>query len=324
MSTFRAWLAAGLLLAGGAAALNAQTLPAEQARKQEQVQRQVQAMARELVGSVLDLQLQQLKENGLTSHPWYGEIRNMQTHLDEMIKAEMPAVLALLTKTTKGTEDEQKQAFQQARLKGREIVIRLLVERQSLLRRLKIAEMAAQVQQLIVLQTKVLRATEGLPEQPTSRRAAMNLTAIEDQRDVRATYGEFKTALTEVSHWTGPFGDEAVIGLQKLEKYKVDDELKSAESHLQAAELDDATVSQKAVIRALKELLILMREAQQIANRDNDAVAQQIKEVIEKQQELKQQTEESQKEKPAEAEKLANEQSELRKEIAAMAEAAQP
>ncbi len=154
MNAFRAWLAAGLLLAGGAAALNAQTLPAEQARKQEQVQRQVQAMARELVGSVLDLQLQQLKENGLTSHPWYGEIRNMQTHLDDMIKAEMPAVLALLTKTAKGTEAERQQAFQQARLKGREIVIRLLVERQSLLRRLKIAEMAAQVQQLILLQTE--------------------------------------------------------------------------------------------------------------------------------------------------------------------------
>ena len=56
-----------------------------------------------------------------------------------------------------------------SRRRGRraaQIVVRLLVERQTLLRRLKIAEMAAQVQQLIELQTKVLAATEALPEQP--------------------------------------------------------------------------------------------------------------------------------------------------------------
>ena len=47
--------------------------------------------------------------------------------------------------------------------KSREILVRIQVEQQILLRRLKIAELARQIQQLIEHQTKVRKETEALP-----------------------------------------------------------------------------------------------------------------------------------------------------------------
>ena len=302
-----------LILVSGAAAMQAQTLPVDRARRQQQVQRQVRTMARQLVGSVLDLQLQQLRENGLTSHPWYNEIRTMREHLDEMVESEMSNVIAMLSKIDTEDEAQRDKVFRAAREKSRDIVIRLLVERQTLLRRLKIAEMAARVRQLIELETKVLMATLSLPEQPTARRQALNLTAIEDQRDVKATYLQFKEALAEVSHWPPPLGEEAAEGLRKLTENRVDEELVAAETHLQGAAFAEAATSQKTVIRGLQALLLQMQHAQKIAERQNDALGQKIRELIEKQEEIQKATQQNPLDKQAEVEKLTSKQTEVRK-----------
>jgi len=98
-------------------------------------------------------------ENGLQSHELYGEIRAMREHLDELIESAMPEVVELLERL----EQEQagrEQTFMAARRKSREIVVRLLIERQRLLRRLRIAEMAAQVRELIRQQSGVLAADD--------------------------------------------------------------------------------------------------------------------------------------------------------------------
>jgi hypothetical protein len=156
MNALREWLAAGLVLAAGVSIASAQSPLAERARQQQQVQKEVRDMARNLIGEVLDKQIQQLRENGLTKHPWYAEIAGMRKNLDRMVEQMMPEVIALLAKVDPEKPADREKAFELARQKSREIVIRLLVERQALLRRLKIAEMAAQVQQLIVLQEEVL------------------------------------------------------------------------------------------------------------------------------------------------------------------------
>ncbi|MGA2035686.1 MAG: hypothetical protein ABSG68_25845, partial [Thermoguttaceae bacterium] len=244
MTTTRGWMAAIVLLAC-AAVVSAQMLPTERARQQQQLQQQVRIMARDLVGSVLDLQLRQLKENGLTADTWYKEIGAMREHLDELIAAEMPQVIVLLTKVETAGKAERQAVFAQAREKSREIVIRLLVERQALLRRLRMAEIVAQIEQLIRLEIRTRDATDALPAQPEDRRAAMNLTVLEDQRDIRATYGQFKEGLAEVSRWTGPFGVEAGEDLKLLATSGVDQEVVSAESRLRAAQFVDAVQSQQ-------------------------------------------------------------------------------
>ena len=184
MNAIGRWLAVAMVLTAAAPAARGQALPLERGRQQQRVQQQVRVMAQQLVGAVLDRQLQQLRENGLAKHPWYGEIRAMRKHLGEMVEAEMPEVIQLLAGMEKAGDAERAKIFTAARQRSREIVVRLLVERQSLLRRLKIMEMVAQVEQLIVLQTKVQDATDALPEQPLARRAAANLTTLEDQQAI--------------------------------------------------------------------------------------------------------------------------------------------
>ena len=69
------------------AAQTPQTVSPQRLQQQKQVEQQASDIARQLVGEVLDVQLQQFRDNNLTQHPWYGEIRSMRDHLDEMVSA---------------------------------------------------------------------------------------------------------------------------------------------------------------------------------------------------------------------------------------------
>src|SRR5271157_4160548 len=132
-----------------------QTVSAQRLQQQKQVQQQASDVARQLVGEVLDVQLQQFRDNNLTSHPWYAEIRSMRDHLDEMVNKQMKEVVDILEKADLNDGAQRADAFQTARKKSREILVRIQVEQQILLRRLKIAELARQIRQLIEHQTKV-------------------------------------------------------------------------------------------------------------------------------------------------------------------------
>ena len=185
-----------------------QTVSAQRLQQQKQVQQQASDIARQLVGEVLDVQLQQFRDNNLTSHPWYGEIRSMRDHLDEMVNKQMKEVVDILEKADLNDDAQRVKAFQAARSKSREILVRIQVEQQILLRRLKIAELARQVQQLIEHQTKVRKETEALPGEPADRRHELNLAALEDQRDVTASFGQFKQEsaarrATSPAKWAG-------------------------------------------------------------------------------------------------------------------------
>ena len=83
-----AWIALGIVvgLHAPVAAQPPQTVSPQRLQQQKQIQQQASDIARQLVGEVLDVQLQQFRDNNLTSHPWYGEIRSMRDHLDEMVQ----------------------------------------------------------------------------------------------------------------------------------------------------------------------------------------------------------------------------------------------
>jgi hypothetical protein len=319
MRSLLAWFLGGLLLAAGPSAVSAQTLPAQSVRRQQQVQQQVRAMARELVGSVLDVQLQQLRENRLTSNQLYADIRGMRERLDALIEAEMPEVVRLLEQVESAGTDQGKQLYLAARQKSRQIVVRLLVERQNLVRRLKIAEMALQVQQLIDAQRKVLGATEALPDQPASRRESLNLSALEDQRDVRAVFDRFFDALGETARQPGPLMADAATGLKLLQEKGVGGELAAAENRLQGASFAQAAASQRAVISKLEALLSQIQEAEGMKEPSQSETAQRFRDLSKRQEQLREATRRADLSQP-ESEKLVSRQVDIRKQIANLQE----
>ena len=290
--------------------------------QQQQAQQQVRSMARELVGGVLAIQLQQLHENGLDALPVYAEIQELQKHLDVLVDREMTQVMEILAKAEAAPAGQRSQALLDARDKSRRIVVALLVERQNLLRRLKIAELAAEVRRLIELQTTLLTKTESLPEQPLPRREQATLTAIEDQRDIAALYAQLKQTLLEVSHWPGELGSEAAEGLRLLETGRVDAEIQNAENSLRSSQFPEAAVSQRAVIRGLEALLVQVKKLQGVVEADRKTAEDAIQRVIEQQQQLRDATQQTNLAQP-EADKLVTHQAEIRKQIAQLREDSQ-
>ena len=148
-------------------------------QQQKQAQLQARDLARQLVAEVLDVQLEQFRDNNLTGHPWYAEIRSMRSHLDEMVTKQMHEVLAILEQADLNDPAERVKAFQSAREKSRAVLVRIQVEEQSACCAgpLKILELARQIRQLIEHQNKVYASTQTLPQQPVESRQELNLTA---------------------------------------------------------------------------------------------------------------------------------------------------
>src|SRR5581483_334766 len=142
--------------------LIAQTIDVEVLRRKQEAQQRARDMARELVSGILDVQLQQLEENGLQELPLYRDISQMRSNIDGLVEAEMNTVVTLLLKAQEQPAKERETTFVAARQKIRDVVVRLTIERQNLLRRLKAAELAAQVKRLIGLEMVVLNTTDTL------------------------------------------------------------------------------------------------------------------------------------------------------------------
>ena len=211
---FLTWLSLAIIVAWQAplAAQSTKTVSTERLQQRQQIEQQASDIARQLVGEVLDVQLQQFRDNNLTSHPWYGEIRSMRDHLDALVAKQMKDVVDILEKADLSDNAQRLKAYEAARSKSREILVRIQVEEQILLRRLKIAELARQIRQLIEHQAKVHKDTEVIPGEPADRRPELNLAALEDQRDVTASFGQFKQSLAQTSHFSGEVGREAADG----------------------------------------------------------------------------------------------------------------
>jgi hypothetical protein len=321
-----AWIAVGIVvgLQSPLAAQGPHRVSAARLDRQRQVQEDARDIARNLVRDVLDAQLQQFRDNNLTSHPWYGEIRSMRNHLDEMVNKQMQEVVGILEEALKKSDSNDAQhvkAFQAARNKSREILVRIQVEQQILLRRLKIAELARQIQQLIEHQTKVHKETESLPNEAADRRHELNLAALEDQRDVGASFGLFRKNLRETSHFSGEVGKEAAEAMRMVEKQEVEQLLGKAEKGLRAGDFTTAAGSQKDVIDALEALLQKIRQLQKTM--DADSLEQKIAEALKKEEEIR----EASAKKPLDpdvADKLAAEQDKLAKKIDEISASAKP
>ncbi|MEZ6112028.1 MAG: hypothetical protein R3C99_13555 [Pirellulaceae bacterium] len=288
-------------------------------RQKQAAQEKARLLTRELVSGILDIQVRQLEENGLTQLPIYGEIRQMRVNINELVDAEMRDVVELLVKAQEGSQTERIENFTKARESVRQVVMTLMAERQKLLKRLQIARLSAQVRQLIQMETAAMTTTRSLDELPAADRERLTLLTIQDQRDVKALFLVLVETLADVSTWGGPAGAGAADGLRILKTAQVGGELDLADNHLASANHADAAASQLAVIRGLRLLLDKLEETQGLISSDREAALKMVREMIEKQEKLKEQTEKTSPEDPK-FEELVDQQSELNQELGKLAE----
>jgi hypothetical protein len=283
-------------------------------RRRQDAQERAREMARQLVSGILEVQLQQLEENGLKELPLYREIAGMRRSIGALVDNEMERAVGLLVDAQRGSPQEREQAFKQARQMIREIVMRLSAERQNLMRRLKSAALSSQVKAVIDLESKVWQATKRLPDQPPAKQEGIALAAIEDQGDVKQLFLQLTETLSEVSQWGGPLGAGAADGLRILQTAAVHRELDVAANMLDALRYSEAARSQQLVLKGLRLLQEKLDDTQGLLGADRQSALKLARGLIEKQEKLREQTRTADLAQP-EAERLVEEQAAVRKEL---------
>ena len=142
-----------------------------------------------------------------------GAIRDVvQNHLLQMLallamdppsSLDAAAVVRLLVEAQEGSKEQRTKKFNEARDKIRQIVVQLMAERQKLHKRLRVAKLTAQIQQLIAMETRVHNVTKSLPEETQDRRESLTVSTIEDQTDVQALYLQLIETLVDLGAITG-------------------------------------------------------------------------------------------------------------------------
>lgn len=263
---------------------------AESLHQRQKAQEQALSIAQDLVAAVLDTQLQQLDENGMKSLPIYRDIVAMRGNMTALSKQEMPAIVELLMAAQMGTATERQTRLNAAREKIREVVVQLVAERQRLYRRMQAAHLSAEARQLAEMLAKAREMTRALPDLQPEQRERQMLAVAEDQADINKLYFQLSASLADVSTWSGPVAVGAADGVRVLRVTHVEQGLKEAAAALANAEFEGATASQQMALNGLTSLIEKLDEAQGIGEGDRDAAIALVREIIAKQNTVREQT----------------------------------
>ena len=255
-----------------------------------QRQQQAQQLAAQLVSGILDLQLRQLQENGLEHLPVYAEIKSMRRNIYELVDREMRQVVEQLRQADRVTGEPQELLRQQARAEIRQIVIRLMAERQKLEQRLQVSRLSAQARQLLDLQRRVHQATQSLSEQENVRRQQLAVAAIADQSDVIAVFEDLLGTLAQVRSWGGPRSGAAIEGLQLLHAGAVGQVLQHTVTAMQQADFDTAVGQQTTALQIFNTLLQRLDRDRGVDGANRTALLKQIRAIILLQESLREET----------------------------------
>ena len=302
------------------APLSAQDVELNVLRQKQRRQEKSRGLATELVSSVLDIQLRQLKENQLEYLPIYSEIKSMRSNLDELVGHEMQEVVKLLVEAQQGETTQRRQKVDEARGVIRQVVVALMAERQKLLKRLHIARIAAQVRQLILLERDTLNQTKGLPAAKIGQREQLTLDTIQDQRDITAIYFQLVAVLNDVSDWDGPIATGATEGLRVLKTAQVTQQLQVIATSLRQSEFDTAVTSERNVIKGLMALLKVIEDTQGLIGADREAALEMVREMIEKQEKLRETVREDDQVEESAKDEFAFEQRQIQQDLGRLAE----
>lgn len=269
-----------------AARCAAQAVNSDDLRRRQETQLRAAELARELVRNLLDVQMQQLDENGLTDRPLYKDVKTMRENIDGLVEAEMSEVVGLLLKAQSDPAERRDESFLAARQKIGEVLASLLAERQSLSRRLRTAEIAAQVRRLIDVETIVRDDTMALPMQNREQRETQQLSTLADQRDARKLYDKLVETLGEARTWGSEIGRTAVDGLALLKASETGEHISRASVGLETGDFAAAAEHEAAAIRGLQVLLKKVKETQGLIEADRKAALEVVREMIRRQDEL--------------------------------------
>lgn len=258
-----------------------------------QAQQQTRAAAEALVAGLLEVQLRQLEENGLTGLPVYREIAEMKRHLTEIASESMEEIAALLAQLAETPAEAQPPLTQAVREKVRQVVAALMAQRQQIYRRLKVAHLAADVRQLLARQSKAQAATQALPAAPAIERPALALAVREDQADVHRWYYQLLALLEDVRGWGGPAAEGAARGLALLRVAQTEAALRAVAEALAQADFAAAAQGQQAVVDALTLLLAELEASQGLDAAGREAALALVRELAAQQQTLRQQTQQT-------------------------------
>ena len=201
-------LSAGSLLSGqeGKDAPAKAVVDGFQFEKKKGDQESANELASELLKRILDIQLRQLRENGLEKEPYFAAIEKMRDNIDDLLQTSMQGVVTILEEAMTKDPEAQKESFKEASTKVREIVQTLYLEKHNLIARLKAAALAAEIRRLISHQARVRDDTVDISQDAAAdedSRDAQQLSVIEDQRGVRRLYLGLVGSLAAVSKLGG-------------------------------------------------------------------------------------------------------------------------
>ncbi len=308
---------------GTTPAITAPAAPAlsnDAVRSKQDAQKRAQVIARELVGSILDIQIKQLEQNGLQNLEIYKEIVAMRQNIDGLIAKEMAGVVELLTQAQVGPAADRTKNFNAAREKIRAIVTELAIQRQNLAKRLKVAEIAAQIKRLIDLETNVLAGTTKAQASAEAERLQAQVLIIEDQRDVAQLYETLDQLLLTVSKWSGVVGAGATDAHKFLKAGKIPQELQASITSLSNSELMAARENEQNVLRTLKQVLDKIQETQGLIGTDREAMLQFVREMIAKQENLLKETNKADLANAEQRDKAQAQEADIRKQLGQLAE----
>ncbi len=315
----RTLFSVGIIVCAASVPAIAQVLEPEALQRKQEDQQRARTMTRELLGGVLDVQLRQLDENGLSDQEIYRDIKLMRQNLNHLVESEMSKVVDLLAEAQRLPVDKREAAFVEARQQIRAVVRQLSVERQNLLRRLKIAELAEQVRRLIRHQVAVQIATKALPTEPATRQEALTLKAIEDQRDVKELFLHLVDTMVDMKSWSGLLAMAAADGLRILKAAEVGKHFDLVGRELKAVHYEAADHEQELVIKGLKELLKVIERTQGALNSENMKSIDRIRALTERQKQLREEAKLLTENQKPSAE-MVERQAELQKQIAKLTE----
>ncbi len=290
----------------------------EQVVLRRRSQEQTQQMAQQLVAGVLDRQLRQLKENELQHLPIYVDILAMRSNLQQLTENQMRTVVDSLAEAQQVAEPRRSELMQIAREQSRNVVVALLAERERLWRRMKIARLSVELEQVIAMQKEALGKTSYLRDRRQAEQDLELLSIIEDQRDTRVVFEQLLASLNSVARWGGHTGASAASCLQLLNERTVERRFAETERYLAAVVLVNSTDCQQQIILDLQAALQRLRDSLGVEEVTRPTNASQVRELFKEQEQLRAETAKADLDRSDVAEDLSQRQREIHARVDAL------
>ena len=127
--------------------------------------------------------------------------------------------------------------------------------------------------------------------------------------------------LEDVATWGGQVGAGASDGLRIVKAAQVDAELKRASATLAKSDISQAADAQTKVIAGLKRLLEKLEETQGLIESDRESAIRMVREMMKKQEQVREQTKTAELTKPEVADQQTAAQQQIHEELGKLAEA---